>query len=83
MRHDYAGTAKRSFPQALKHLLATEYGLLGSQRILAVLVTDIQNLVTQFYPPQQHLQQGWMLFTGTKASGHRYGCGFEVCPPYR
>ncbi len=33
----YAGTLQRSFKQAVIHLLETEYGLLGSGRVLGLL----------------------------------------------
>lgn len=65
----YVGTAKRTFGQALVHLLRTQYALLGSDRILQILVEDVQALVQQFYPTPTHLSSGWMLFTGTKAVG--------------
>jgi len=41
----------------------------GSGRILQLLAEDVQALVTQFYPAPDHLQPGWMLFTGVKAEG--------------
>ncbi|MCP4289833.1 MAG: DUF1670 domain-containing protein [Gammaproteobacteria bacterium] len=69
MNQNYAGTAKRTFQHALVHLLETDYGLLGSRRILEMLGEDVCQLVEQFYPPSQRLQSGWMVFTGTKASG--------------
>jgi hypothetical protein len=65
----YVGTAKRTFQQALIHLLETDYGLLGSQRILKLLAKDVQKLVDQFYPAPDRLRSGWMVFTGTKACG--------------
>jgi hypothetical protein len=65
----YVGTAKRTFQQALIHLLETDYGLLGSQRILQLLAKDVQELIDQFYPAPDRLSSGWMVFTGTKASG--------------
>jgi hypothetical protein len=68
---NYVGTTKRTFHQAVVHLLETEYGLLGSKRILEMLVKDLQALVEQFYPTPKHLRSGWMLFTGTKASGKK------------
>lgn len=68
---NYVGTAKRTFRQAAVHLLETDYGLLGSHRILTMLADDIQQLVEQFYPTPQHLRSGWMVFTGTKASGSK------------
>lgn len=67
----YAGTLQRSFKQAIIHLLETEYGLLGSGRVLTLLADDLQQLATQFHPPAQHLQSGWLVFAGTKASGNK------------
>lgn len=65
----YVGTAKRTFQQATLHLLETDYGLLGSRRVLELLVADLQGLVDQFYPPPERISSGWMVFTGTKAAG--------------
>jgi hypothetical protein len=65
----YVGTAKRTFQEAVRHLLETDYGLLGSRRVLRLLAEDLQRLVDAFYPPPERLSSGWMLFTGTKASG--------------
>ena len=65
----YAGLRQRSFQQALIHLLETQYALLGSGRVLQLLADDVHDLVQQFYPTPQHLQPGWILFTGTKAEG--------------
>jgi hypothetical protein len=65
----YAGTLQRNFKQALIELLETQYGLLGSGRILSLLADDVQHLTTQFHPPADQLQSGWLVFTGTHASG--------------
>jgi hypothetical protein len=67
----YVGTAKRTFAQALLHLLETDYGLLGSHKILELLVADVEELVEQFFPIPERLRPGWMVFTGTKASGSK------------
>lgn len=67
----YVGTAKRTFQQAVLHMLESDYGLLGSQRVLALLASDLQQLVDQFYPPSERLRSGWMVFTGTQASGSK------------
>jgi hypothetical protein len=66
-RSIYAGLQQRTFRQALIQLLQTDYGILGSGRVLQLLAEDVQALVTQFYPAPDHLQPGWMLFTGVKA----------------
>jgi len=65
----YVGTAKRTFAQALRHVLETEYSLLGSGRVLDLLAGDVQRLAEQFYPVPEHLPSGWMVFTGTRAKG--------------
>jgi hypothetical protein len=66
---DYRGTADRTFGAALLHLLETDYGILGSRRVLSLLVNDLQALVDQFYPTLTHVPSGWLVFTGTKATG--------------
>lgn len=65
----YAGTAKRTFQGAVCRLLENGYGLLGSHRVLKLLAGDLQELVDEFYPPPERISSGWMIFTGTKASG--------------
>ena len=41
----YVGTSKRTFRHALLRLLETDYGLLGSRRVLDMLAEDIEVLV--------------------------------------
>jgi hypothetical protein len=67
----YVGTAKRTFRAAMLNLLKNDYGLLGSDRVLNLLADDVQQLVNAFYPPGKRLGNGWMVFTGTKASGKK------------
>ena len=71
-RSIYAGMQQRTFRQALIHLLETDYGILGSGRVLHLLAEDVQALIDQFYPVPDHLQPGWMLFTGVKAEGPKF-----------
>jgi integrase len=68
---EYVGTAQRTFKAAVVHLLETDYGLLGSRRVLDLLARDLETLVEQFYPVPDHIATGWMVFTGTKASGNK------------
>jgi hypothetical protein len=68
-RQAYVGTAQRTFAQAVVHLLETDYGLLGSRRVLELLAQDVQTLVEQFYPRPEHIPPGWMVFTGVRAEG--------------
>jgi len=65
----YVGTMKRTFVQAVIHLLQSQYAMMGSDRILQLLAKDIQELVEQFYPKPDYLSSGWLVFTGTKAEG--------------
>lgn len=70
MNHSaYHGSVKRTFSQAIRHLLETEYHLVGSGRILQLLAADIETLAETFYPPATCLRPGWMVFTGIKATG--------------
>jgi len=74
----YAGTAGRGFRQAVIQLLESQYGVLGSQRVLDLLAEDLERLVEQFYPARQRVSSGWMVFTGTRASGGKAHPGRRV-----
>ncbi len=65
----YQGSAKRTFRQAIVHLLETEYSLVANGRIAQLLAEDVQALAETFYPPADSLRPGWMVFTGIKAQG--------------
>jgi hypothetical protein len=67
----YVGPNQRTFEQAVMNLLETQYGLLGSERVLKMLATDLQGLVDQFYPRPDYIAPGWMVFTGTRAAGKK------------
>lgn len=67
----YVGTSDRTFSAAVTHLLESQYGLLGSRRVLDLLACDLQALAEQFYPAPDHVPSGWMVFTGTKATGSK------------
>lgn len=72
---DFYGMCDRTFQQALIHLLESQYGMLGSRRVLELLAKDVQKMVEEFYPPPEHLASGWMVFTGTRAIGSKaYPC---------
>ena len=67
----YVGTAKRTFGQAIVHLLESQYAVLGSRGVLELIARDVKDLAEQFFPEQQHLRSGWMVFTGVKATGRK------------
>jgi len=66
---EYQGSSKRTFIQAIVHLLETDYGLVANGRIAHLLAEDIQALAETFFPPADHLRPGWLVFTGIKAQG--------------
>jgi hypothetical protein len=65
----YQGSSKRTFVQAIIHLLETDYSLVANGRIARLLAEDVQELAETFYPPTERLRPGWMVFTGIKAQG--------------
>lgn len=71
MNRSYIGVEQRSFKSALVQLLETDYGLVGSRRILEMLAEDVAHLASQFHPAQRCVQSGWLVFTGTKVTGQK------------
>jgi hypothetical protein len=69
MNRNYVGVSQRTFQQAAIHLLETDYGFLNSRRVLTLLVDDMAQLAAQFHPPTTHVPAGWLVFTGTRATG--------------
>lgn len=69
MNAAYAGTRQRCFQQAACHLLETEYGFIKSRRVMQMLAADMESLAHEFRPDSATITPGWMVFTGTKASG--------------
>lgn len=65
----YVGSAARTLGEALRYLLEHDYGLINSRRVLEELIKDIEQQVARFYPQPDYLAPGWMLYTGTRASG--------------
>lgn len=75
----YVGTTQRTFQAAFVHEMETNYGFLKSRRMLSLLADDVQRLIEEFYPLPQYLRPGWILFTGTKADGHKARPGQHAC----
>lgn len=65
------GTSQRTFQHAVCHLLETEYGFIKSRRIIQMLADDMEQLADQFRPPASIVKPGWMVLTGTKATGRK------------
>lgn len=71
----YQGCTRRTFKEALIHLLEEAYGLLGSRRVLSLLAEDVEQLVTMHYPAPERLSSGWMVFTATRGDGGKRKVG--------
>ena len=67
----YASIEKRTFGAALLHLLETEYELVGSRRILKVMIEDIEGLIEQFYPQTERVQSGQLVWACTGDEGQK------------
>lgn len=66
-RQDRFGSIqKRGFRSALIRLLETEYKLIGSHRVLALLADDIEQLQREYFPPQSRIEAGAIAWVTTK-----------------
>jgi hypothetical protein len=74
-RNDYESITKRTFRQALIHLLETEYKILGSHRVLEMMATDVQALVDEYHPPAERSRAGDLIWTTTASSESKPGKG--------
>lgn len=75
---NYQGCTQRTFKNALINMLEKNYGLLGSRRVLSLLVDDVEDLIDEFYPAAEHLKSGWMVYTATLATDTRIYPGFRA-----
>ena len=66
---DYAGTAQRTFRNALLYRLEHDYGLLGSRRVLELLADDVEALVAEFFPDLRGAGSGTLVWTATLDTG--------------
>lgn len=69
MNRSYIGSSQRTFQQAVIRLLETEYGFLNSRRVIGMLAADVEQLADEFHPATACVSSGWMVLTGTKATG--------------
>jgi hypothetical protein len=74
-RNDYESITKRTFRQALIHLLETEYKILGSHRVLEMVATDVQALVDEYHPAAERSRAGDLIWTTTASSESKPGKG--------
>lgn len=69
MSANYNGSSQRTFHYAARHLLETQYGFINSRRVMDMLANDMETLADEFRPDATCVRPGWLVFTGTKATG--------------
>jgi hypothetical protein len=75
LRDRYESIPKRDFKTALVRVLETDYKVLGSHRVLAMLADDVEQLHQEFYPQQSRVQMGDVVWQTTKDDGQRPNYG--------
>jgi hypothetical protein len=74
-RSRYESIPKRDFKTALIRLLETDYKILGSHKVLAMLADDIEQLHQEYFPRKNRLQSGDVVWQTTKDDGQRPSYG--------
>jgi len=67
----YQTTMQHTFRQAIAHLLETEYGLVGSSRVIQMMADDIVELQAEYYPDADRVPPGHIVWRGTLDTGHK------------
>jgi hypothetical protein len=75
IRDRYESISKRDFKTSLIRLLETEYKVLGSRRVLMMLADDVEQLHQEYYPSQNRLGFGDVVWQTTKNDGQRQSYG--------
>jgi hypothetical protein len=74
-RDRYESINKRNFRTAIINLLENEYKILGSRKIIEMLADDLEDLHREYYPKQEQVGFGEIVFTTTKDDGQRQSYG--------
>jgi len=74
-RDRYESINKRNFRTAIINLLENEYKILGSRKIIEMLADDLEDLHREYYPKQDQVGFGEIVFTTTKDDGQRQSYG--------
>jgi hypothetical protein len=74
-RDRYESINKRNFRSAIINLLENEYKILGSRKIIEMLADDLEDLHREYYPKQEQVGFGEIVFTTTKDDGQRQSYG--------
>ena len=75
IRDRYESIGKRDFKTSLIRLLEREYKVLGSRRVLMMLADDVEQLHQEYYPSQNRLGFGDVVWQTTKNDGQRQSYG--------
>jgi hypothetical protein len=71
----YESITKRDFKTSLIRLLESDYKVLGSRRVLMMLADDIEQLHQEYYPMQNRVGFGDVVWQTTKDDGQRPNYG--------
>ena len=63
----YKTVGRRDFASAVEHMLETEFKLVGSHRVIRMMVERIMELHREFFPETKHQSPGTILWATTKA----------------
>jgi hypothetical protein len=74
-RDRYESINKRNFRSGIINLLENEYKILGSRKIIEMLADDLEDLHREYYPKQEQVGFGEIVFTTTKDDGQRQSYG--------
>ncbi len=75
LRDRYESIPKRDFKTSLRRLLETDYKIVGSHRVIAMLADDVEQLLQDFFPRHNRLQMGDVVWQTTKDDGQRQNYG--------
>jgi hypothetical protein len=67
LKDRYASVGRRDFAAAIENLLETEFKLVGSHRVIRMIAQAVVELQREFYPPEELLEPGTILWATTKA----------------
>ena len=63
----YKAVGRRDFASAVEHMIETEFKLVGSHRVIRMMVESFMELHREFYPEMRDRQPGTILWATTKA----------------
>ena len=74
-RDRYESINKRNFRSGIINLLENGYKILGSRKIIEMLADDLEDLHREYYPKQEQVGFGEIVFTTTRDDGQRQSYG--------